>query len=73
MNSWIKLLKIIGGNSGENMKIVETIRNYVRVLKITKKPGWGDFSDTARICLIGMSVVGIIGFLLYILFILVPL
>jgi protein transport protein SEC61 subunit gamma-like protein len=55
------------------MKIVDTIKNYIRVLKIAKKPNWDDFSDTARICLIGMSVVGIIGFILYMLFIIVPL
>ena len=55
------------------MKIAETIRSYIRILKIAKKPSWEDFTDTARICLIGMSVVGIIGFVLYILFILVPL
>lgn len=60
-------------NNGENMNIVETIRNYARVLKITKKPSFEDFTDTARICLIGMAVIGVIGFLLYILFILVPL
>jgi protein transport protein SEC61 subunit gamma-like protein len=55
------------------MKIVDTIKNYVRVLRIAKKPSWNEFSDTARICLIGMSVVGIIGFILYMLFIVVPL
>jgi len=54
------------------MKIVETIRNYVRVLKIAKKPNLEDFLDTARVCLIGMAVIGIIGFLLYILFVLIP-
>jgi protein transport protein SEC61 subunit gamma-like protein len=43
----------------------EKLENYSRVLKIAKKPNWSDFSDTARICLIGVAVVGVIGFLLY--------
>lgn len=55
------------------MKIIETLKNYMRVLKIASKPSMEDFLDTARICLIGMSVIGVIGFLLYIIFILVPL
>jgi protein transport protein SEC61 subunit gamma-like protein len=54
------------------MKIVETLRNYMRVLKIAKKPTMEDFKDTARVCLIGMAVIGAIGFVLYMLFVLVP-
>jgi len=55
------------------LEIREKIRNYIRVLRIAKKPSFEDFMDTARVCLIGMAVIGVIGFLLYMLFIMVPL
>ena len=55
------------------MKILETLKEYSRVLKIAKKPEWDDFADTAKICLIGMAVLGLIGFVLYMIFIMVPL
>jgi len=46
-------------------KIKETLQNYLRVLKLTKKPSFSDWSFTARICAIGLVVIGVIGFLLY--------
>jgi len=45
--------------------IKEKLENYKRVLKIAKKPGWDEFRDTIRIVAIGFIVVGVIGFLLY--------
>ena len=45
--------------------IKETIQNYIRVLRIAKKPNFEDFSDSAKICFIGIVVVGIIGFIVY--------
>lgn len=53
-------------------KIKENLKNYVRVLKISKKPSKEDFLDSARICLIGMVVLGLIGFITYLLVKLVP-
>ena len=49
------------------MNIKEKLLNYIRILKITKKPSKQDFSDTARICAIGVAVIGLIGFALYLL------
>lgn len=48
-----------------NINILEKLRNYWRVLKIAKKPSFGDFSDSAKICLVGLIMVGLIGFLVY--------
>lgn len=48
------------------MKIRETLQNYKRVLQIAKKPSKEDFLSAARICAIGMAIIGAIGFALYI-------
>ncbi len=47
--------------------IIETLKNYSRVLKIAKKPTVGEFSKSAKICTIGIAVVGVIGFMIYLL------
>ncbi len=47
------------------MNIKERLQNYIRILKITKKPSKGDFIDIARICAIGIAIIGLIGFALY--------
>jgi protein transport protein SEC61 subunit gamma-like protein len=50
--------------------IKEKLKNYKRVLQISKKPALEDLKDTARICAIGIVLIGAIGFLIYILAIL---
>jgi len=54
------------------INIVEKLRNYMRVLRIAKKPSMDDFKDTARVCLIGMAAIGVIGFVLYMVFVALP-
>jgi len=46
-------------------KIKETLQNYLRVLKLTKKPSVSDWTFAARICAIGLAIIGLIGFLIY--------
>lgn len=48
-----------------SMKIKETLQNYKRVLQIAKKPEKSDLIETARICAIGTAIIGMIGFALY--------
>lgn len=48
-----------------SMKIKETLQNYKRVLQISKKPEKSELIETARICAIGISIIGLIGFTLY--------
>jgi len=47
------------------IKLKERLENYKRVLFIAKKPSLGDFKDAVRICTIGTALVGFIGFLIY--------
>jgi protein transport protein SEC61 subunit gamma-like protein len=45
--------------------IKEKLENYARVLKLTKRPTKEEFVDTAKICGIGLVIVGLIGFILF--------
>lgn len=53
-----------------DLKIVERLRNYARVLKIAKKPTKEDFYEAVKICLMGLFVVGMLGYIVYIISIL---
>jgi len=55
-----------------NLRIRERIENYRRVLAISRKPTWDEFKHTARICALGIIVIGIIGFILYLVSVLIP-
>jgi len=56
-----------------NLNVMQTLRNYARVLKISKKPDFGEFSETAKICFAGLVVVGAIGFVVYLISVALPL
>jgi protein transport protein SEC61 subunit gamma-like protein len=47
------------------LNIKEKLRNYKRILTIAKKPSTEEFLDTSKVCAIGIALVGVIGFLLY--------
>ena len=49
------------------LKIKETLENYLRVLRIAKKPDGEEFLFVAKVCGIGIGVVGVLGFVLFIL------
>ena len=55
------------------LNIKKTLRNYMRVLKIAKKPNFAEFSASAKICVVGLIVVGLIGFVIYLISIATPL
>jgi protein transport protein SEC61 subunit gamma-like protein len=47
------------------LDIIGKLRNYSRVLKVAKKPTFSEFSESAKICFVGLVIVGIMGFLIY--------
>lgn len=57
---------------GEEMNIKEKLQNYRRVLTIASKPSKDDFISTARICAIGIIIIGVIGFMLYLIALMLP-
>lgn len=53
-------------------EIQEKLREYYTVLKMARKPDWEEFSTTTKIALAVMFVVGLVGFLIYILMEILP-
>jgi len=52
------------------MRIKEKIREYQRVLQVARKPTKEEFIATAKICVIGLLLIGIVGFLIFLIFVL---
>ncbi len=48
------------------INIRETLTRYKRVLMIAKKPDIKELKETARVCGVGILLVGFIGFIFYI-------
>jgi len=48
------------------INIKETLTKYKRVLLVARKPDVDELEETARICGIGFIIMGIIGFLFYV-------
>ncbi|MEM5879291.1 MAG: protein translocase SEC61 complex subunit gamma [Candidatus Aenigmatarchaeota archaeon] len=44
----------------------EKLKEYVRVIKLNKTPARENFLETLRICVLGISILGLIGFIFYI-------
>jgi protein transport protein SEC61 subunit gamma-like protein len=51
------------------MDIKSTIRKYSRVLQIARKPGKDEFVSSSKICALGIAVIGVVGFAIFLVFI----
>lgn len=51
-----------------NLKSV--IMRYIRVLQIARKPSKDEFLNSSKICSLGILAIGVIGFAIFLLFIL---
>ena len=47
------------------LKLISKFKEYFRVLKIAKKPDRDELKSTLRIVLIGIGIIGAIGFIFY--------
>jgi len=52
------------------MDIKSTLRKYSRVLQIARKPGKDEFVSSSKICALGIVVIGLVGFAIFLVFIL---
>jgi protein transport protein SEC61 subunit gamma-like protein len=52
------------------MDIRSIIRRYSRVLQIARKPGKDEFVSSSKICALGIALIGVIGFAIFLVFIL---
>ncbi len=48
----------------------ETIRRYKRVLCIARKPSRYEFTASSKVCALGIVIIGLIGFLIFMVFVL---
>ena len=49
------------------MTFIEKIKNYFRVLKVVKKPTMEEMKSDAKNTLLGMAIIGGLGFIFYML------
>jgi protein transport protein SEC61 subunit gamma-like protein len=54
------------------METPTDLSSYVRVLKLASTPSWTEFSQVAKIAGAGILLVGILGFLIYVVMFLIP-
>lgn len=47
------------------LNLLTKIKEYLRVLKVSKKPERDELMSTLRICLIGIGLIGLLGFVFY--------
>jgi protein transport protein SEC61 subunit gamma-like protein len=47
------------------INLKEKIKDYIRVMKLNKKPTKEKFFETLKICLLGIIVLGMIGLVFY--------
>jgi len=52
------------------INLIEKFKAYLRVLQVARKPGKDEFFASSKICILGLFVIGIIGFLIYAVFVL---
>ncbi len=45
------------------------LRNYRRILQIARKPGREEFTTSTKITSLGLVIIGLIGFLVFLLFV----
>jgi len=51
------------------MDVKAGLRRYARVLQIERKPGKDEFVSSSKICALGIAVIGVIGFAIFLVFI----
>jgi protein translocase SEC61 complex gamma subunit len=50
--------------------IRETLRNYRRVMIVATKPTLPEFKESLKVCIVGLGIIGTIGFIIYLISIL---
>ena len=49
------------------MNLKETVSNWKRVLQVARKPDRYEFTSTSKVCAIGLLLIGVVGFVIFIL------
>jgi protein transport protein SEC61 subunit gamma and related proteins len=59
-----------GSISVEN--ISNTIKQYIRILQLTRKPSMDEFLTISKVAGAGILLIGILGFVIYLIMVLIP-
>ena len=54
------------------MDVKFELSDYIRVLKMASTPSWNEFSQVSKIAGAGIVLVGIVGFLIYVVMTFIP-
>ncbi|MCD1296317.1 protein translocase SEC61 complex subunit gamma [Methanocella sp. CWC-04] len=52
--------------------ISNTIKQYIRILQLTRKPSNEEFLTISKVAGAGILIIGLIGFLVYLIMVLIP-
>jgi len=52
--------------------ITNTIKQYIRILKLTRKPSMEEFLTISKVAGAGILLIGVIGFIIYMVMVLIP-
>ncbi len=59
-----------GSISLEN--ITNSVKQYIRILKLTRKPSMEEFLMISKVAGAGIVLIGVIGFIIYLVMVLIP-
>jgi len=54
------------------MQVPYDLTSYIRVLKLASTPSWNEFSQVAKIAGAGIILVGILGFIIFVIMSFIP-
>lgn len=54
------------------MEVPKSLSAYVRVLKLASTPSWSEFSQVSTIAGAGIILVGLLGFLIFVMMVILP-
>ena len=52
------------------MNLMQKFREYLRIVQVARKPTKDEFFSTTKICAIGLGIIGVIGFVIFVGFLL---
>mgnify|MGYP005858004535 CR=1 FL=1 len=53
-------------------KLSNTVKQYIRILKLTRKPSNEEFLTISKVAGAGILIIGLLGFIIYLLMVLIP-
>ncbi len=70
----ISMVKIAAGRKAEKEKAIKfgKLDEYIRILRLTRKPSLEEFTMIAKVAALGLLIIGFIGFIIYLIMVTIP-